>query len=561
MRMQTHEPIWLKMGTPYKRAPDSPSRQLLWELHMIAITAQDSFTTRLRREEKEREALHNEALAAAAAKHERVRREAEMEQQQMEEKIEAQRRQREEVLRRELEEQRYQKELAERQLEAARQQAAAEHQKQLAAAEKAAQDARDHQAAEQARIVAVEAKKREAEAAAAEEQQRRQDEEAVAAKAKQEAATALQAKTKQNALLALQKAKAQSAGVQIEASRTATRSGAANISSGCKARHARYIQIHQELKQLRKTMSAKFKEAPNLKVAVNDMRRAITKSVGQLNGDNRKVPVSLSVPVVRHDEPLTPHEQLNTVLQTLRKGQQISEPKVDIRTFLYEPPDPPPADPNVPAVLIYLLNIFTKAVISQFINEAGGKPEAADPIGIVASHIFALPDFRWDNRPLIDILICKFHIVGPALFGIYGPEDTAEGKSQLGWRHDLDGSFIPSQGHYTRMTGLAAGFAALSLRNFEKVKVENPFPENNYWDAFAGIVSLAPHQITPTHFVLLQALIVNYETKFIGFFGGAAIAASRVAILELPRGSPQSIPAKSLAGLVGKLMKERNLIL
>lgn len=214
--------------------------------------------------------------------------------------------------------------------------------------------------------------------------------------------------------------------------------------------------------------------------------------------------------------------------------------------------------------MLYLLNIFTKAVVAQFIDEAGVNPKAADPVGIVASHVFAMPDFHWNGLSLIDILVAKLHIVAPALFGIYGPETTPEGKMRLGWWREEsrnEGSFVPAQRHYERMTGIGAGYAALSLRNYEKVKPDNPFPERNFWDVYARIVNVAPDRITPTHFVLLKALIEDSETRFIGFFGGAAVAALKLAIVDLPRKCQPSIASKSLAGLADVLRKDKNLIL
>ena len=256
--------------------------------------------------------------------------------------------------------------------------------------------------------------------------------------------------------------------------------------------------------------------------------------------------------------------KLSTILAALRKALNVPEPQVSVLPFFARPLQNVPSDSNGPAVLLYLLNVFTKSIIAQFIDEAGVNPKAADPVGIVACHIFAIADFRWQGHSLIDILLAKYHVVAPALFGIYGPENTAEGKTRLGWwREDgrFEGPFIPPQRHFERMTGLGAGFAALSLRNYEKVKVENPFPDRHYWETLARIVNIPRNQITQTHFVLLKGLIENFETKFIGFFGGAAVAALRLALVELPATCPPSATSKSLAGLADVLRREQKLIL
>lgn len=256
--------------------------------------------------------------------------------------------------------------------------------------------------------------------------------------------------------------------------------------------------------------------------------------------------------------------QLHTIISVLRKALAFPEPKINIVHLLAKPPSNLPPDPTGPAVLVYLLNIFAKAIIAQFVDEASVNPKAADSVGIVASHIFALPDFQWNGWTLIDILLAKFHVVAPAIFGIYGPENSAEGKLRLGWwreggRHD--GAFVPAQRHFERMTGLGAGFAALALRNYEKAKVQNPFPDRHYWEALAGIGNLSPAQLTLTHLVLLKGLIEHFEGKFIGLYGGAAVAALRHLLVDLPRKCPPSAPSKSLAGLVDVLRREKKLVL
>lgn len=111
------------------------------------------------------------------------------------------------------------------------------------------------------------------------------------------------------------------------------------------------------------------------------------------------------------------------------------------------------------------------------------------------------------------------------------------------------------------MTGLAAGYASLSLRNYEKAKVENPYPERYYWEALAKITNVPPQSITQTHFVLLKGMIENYETKFIGFYGGAAVAALKEALIELPARCSTSVASKSLAGLKDVLGRETKLFL
>lgn len=215
------------------------------------------------------------------------------------------------------------------------------------------------------------------------------------------------------------------------------------------------------------------------------------------------------------------------------------------------------------ALLLYQLNIFSKAIISQFIDEAGVSPKAADPVGIIASHIFALNDFKWNGTSMIDVLLAKFHVVCPVLWGIYGDEKSTEGRTRLGWwREEQGGPWVSDQRHSERMTGLGAGYAALSLRNYEKARLENPLPNWNYWRSMAAIVNVPSREATQTHFIVLKAMVENYETRFLEFYGDAALAALRKALIEFPRDVlDKSVAAKAVAVLPDVLRRDNKLTL
>lgn len=273
------------MTSPYKNAADSPSRQLLYELSRLGISNQENFYARLDRESKEREAVHREALAAAAAEHDRIRRNAENEREKLELQLQAEQRRREEEERKELEkirQERAEREIAEkrreieraktaeleaRRLDEARRAAAA-----AASAAKADKERRDAEAAETARQL------KEAQDARA----REKDEAKHAEKRAKDAA--LLAQKKANEQLDLQNSQASLAAQPI---RKPTRNPQRE------AEHQRYVEIHQNLKKLRKFMMAEAQKQPAFKQRMGDLRREIKKCVGQLiegKGVN-KVPV------------------------------------------------------------------------------------------------------------------------------------------------------------------------------------------------------------------------------------------------------------------------------
>lgn len=517
----------------------------------MTISSQEGFYAHLDRENEEREDLHKQALATATQKHERVRQSAEIERRRLEEEQEARQRQEEEEQRRALEIQRRENELAEQRREIERVRAAEQHERELAEVRRSRDEIEGRQKAEKQRLDADVAKNLK------EEREARQQ--------RQQATEAAEAKAKENAKAAVTTTRPQPSPA-IPSATTKPSSQPAPLQSSIppewELEHNRYLEIHRHLKDLRKSMTKTAKERPELKDEMGNMRRAIKKSVGQLNkskGGNTK--------------------PLKAIIETLKHALTLPSPQIPIPTFLAHPPSPPPPQGDSstgPALLVYLLNTFSKDIISQFISEAGVDPSAADSIGLIASHIFALPHFRWHSTTsisLIDILLAKMHVVAPALFGIYASESTAVGKRRLGWLRDEDspGGFIDTQSHNNRMTGLAAGYAALTLRNYSATRspgTTNPLPESHYWICLARLTYPAttnPEGMTQTHLVLLKGLVEGYEERLIGFFGGAGVAALRVAVVDLPARCgdrpAMSVACKSLAGLRGVLAREKKLFL
>ena len=539
------------MPNPYWQTFDSPARQLHREMNQLYIDDQENFISQLDRENEQREHAHRQALAAAAAKHEQVRQSVELERRKLEAQIKAEQDRREAETRREIEKQ--QQEKVERDLEEKRKQA--EHAKVLEARKREREEFERSQqeAAERAR---QERERQEAERRS--EEQRRlqlQASQSTQAPAPATAPAAVASFQAPNATPASttptrpppppfnQTSQPQ----QIPQPAPQSQRPVHNQVSPWEEEHNAYLDIHQRLKKLRQFMTQEAKTNKPLKEVMGDMRRDMRKSVGQLTeGKNAN---------------RTP---LGKILGLLRKAINFGGPSVPIPPFFAHLPPGAPQDGQGSALLLYLLNIFSKAIISQWISEAGVSPKAADPIGVVASHIFAHSDFHWQNASLISILLAKMHKTCPILFGIYGPEDTVQGKTRLGWPRDESGWF-PRQRFYERMTGLAAGFAALSLRNYEKARYTNPYPEFNYWQAMAKIANTPAQELTQTHFVVLKGMIEHYEGKFIGFYGNAAVAAMRFVLVDLPNRLPESqrggVAVKGVQALVEVLKRDSKLVL
>ncbi|KAK3378551.1 GLE1-like protein-domain-containing protein [Podospora didyma] len=306
----------------------------------------------------------------------------------------------------------------------------------------------------------------------------------------------------------------------------------------------RYTIIHQNLKALRKSVVQQGKTNEPLRIYMGNMRRKIRMHIGQLTGGGGQAN-------------RMPQSHIFTILRESFANSVQSEP-VDPGNFVLEPRNPAPGalhnDPQVPSVFIYLLNSFGKLAINQFITETSARPETADPIGVCIATTFSDPELLWRGKSMIDVLMAKFRIVCPVIFGYRGSEKTEQGRQRLGWWKD-SGEWVPEQVHMDRMTGLGAGFAAISLRNFARAKKENPYPPRHYWTAMAKIVNTPAAEISNTQCVVLKAMIENYEQKFLEFYGTAGLAALRAALVEFPARALVKSPAVHSLEVVAQVLQ------
>ncbi|KAL7823821.1 GLE1-like domain-containing protein [Trichoderma gracile] len=312
----------------------------------------------------------------------------------------------------------------------------------------------------------------------------------------------------------------------------------------------RYLEIHKELKKLRQVLQAEAKVPGSpLKGKMGTYRREIRVSIGQLTagkGANAQ-----------------PIAKITMALKEALDGKVPSAP-IEVSRFVVGQRQPADGaahnEDTLPSLFIYLLNICAKGIINQFINECSANPKAADPIGVFTAHIFSQKDFQWRGESLIDILMAKFRVVCPVLFGLRGSDRTERGRLAIGWKKDGPG-YVTEQTHNDRMTGLGAGFASISLRDFSKTSKANPYPPVNYWKALASIVNSSANETSNTQYVVLRAMIEGHEQRFLNFYGNAAIAALRLALIEFPKKAPaNAAAAHSLLAMV-ELLRNEGLVL
>ncbi|QSZ37725.1 hypothetical protein DSL72_008824 [Monilinia vaccinii-corymbosi] len=313
----------------------------------------------------------------------------------------------------------------------------------------------------------------------------------------------------------------------------------------------RYLEIHQNLKGLRKYLIEEGKRNVPFKKLLGDYRRAIRQACGQLTGEkgaNKKSLIKI----------------IDLLKETIFT---VQSPGVDPSNYMASKPNPVEGAMNngdqLPSLFIYVLNFFSKSIVAQFTTEASVRPETAGPVGIIAVQIFTTPEFLWRGNSLIDILMAKMRVSIPTVFGIRGSEKTEEGRARIGWQRLGDGTWIDEQSHTNRQVGLAAGYASIALRDYSKTKtqIKNPWPSTYYWRAIASIVSTPPEEVSPTQFTVLKSMIEGWEQRFIDLYGIQAIAALRVALVDFPSRAPPAliVPAHSLSVLVDKLDRDMGL--
>lgn len=552
---------------------DSPSRQLLEDFGRMLVNDERAFKRSLDEQTAVQQRKHMVALDDALAKHKAVRERAERTRERVELELERERRRREEdekkaveQARRDVEEQKLQEQR--RQLEDAKvreeerkkQQALSQEQEEL----KQSVEAQKQREAEHSRRQSEVRKQQEAEQvrrAAQEEAQRAESTRQQAENSQrqqQSAAQQIPASAQQNGVSSIPRSAAPTASTPAASSQA--QMGLSNAPNGIvtstedrEAVHRQYLELHQRLKQMRAQVSEEVKKVQGLKDQLSDWRRAIKKCVGQLmkgstdeiKRKNRRS-VSALTDLTRCIANANIARQTEEIVQHLDAASRVTEPSIDVTQYLVQNHQPPGASTQGPAVLVFLLNHFAKSIVNQFALEGAFESKIADVIGVLAVTVFARPQYLFNGQSLIDLLWAKYHQRCPVLFGISGSERTQAGRMKIGWAME-GGAFVTPDEHYTRMTGLGAGFAALTLRDFSRSKNANPAPNRIYWESMARILNTPASEVSATHCVVLKAMIVNFVPRIIGMFGGAGVAVLRQALIVFPEEKgPQDEKRKKL---------------
>jgi nucleoporin GLE1 len=255
---------------------------------------------------------------------------------------------------------------------------------------------------------------------------------------------------------------------------------------------------------------------------------------------------------------------MNKVVEDLMRSLDpaIHCSQIDPSQFMLSKPEPVPGAANngdtLPILFFWLLNHFTKSVVEVLQDTISITPQLADPTGVMVVMVFSKPTVKWRGASMIDVFMARLRKVAPALFGYRGDDDTDSGRAIIGWKkfNSSGGTWADEQVHFNRMTGFARGYAAISLRDFSASQQPNPWAPWHYWQTLASLLSTPPRERTRTVYTLVTYLVSGHEGKFVGFYGSAAVAMLRYAVVEFSKNpTPQCATAAKTLATVGSTLE------
>ncbi|KAF2637993.1 hypothetical protein P280DRAFT_432060 [Massarina eburnea CBS 473.64] len=501
---------------------DSPSRQMQLEFNKLLSRSDQDFNHRLDQAAAERQRIADEELAKAAQEHLRIQEGAKLEIQRILLEQEQEKQRREEAQRREIE--RLKLEKAQQEAESQRQRLEAKRKE-----EELAQQAVEHQKRIQ-----------EADARAKEQQQQqvqRQKEEAER-KAREAAAAQERARLQTQAPPAAPATATHAAPISTPAVRAPVTSATSASALDAEGLHRKYMELHARMKKFRIEFFNETKKVGHpMKAVVGDARRAIRLNLGQISTARST----------------TMHAIKEIREKCFDVAMKTHGPTIDIRPFLVsrQVPFQSDAEARYPAFLLYLWICFEKSVIAQWKSEAANQDSTVpQEIGLLAASLYADRKYMLKEIPMNDIMLAKIHRKCPVLFGIRGNTNTEQGLVRLG----LD-KYRDDENDYAQMTsGIAAGFASLTLRSFKSTAPVFDLPD--YWRAVASIINTPSTDIYPGHLLALKGLLRDFADKFIYYYGSQAKAVMKRAVTAFPDRAPKDRQGVASAAELVKVLPD-----
>lgn len=276
------------------------------------------------------------------------------------------------------------------------------------------------------------------------------------------------------------------------------------------------------MKEFRKQFLAAHKAPTDpLKAMIGDARRTLNKRMGQITvdiADSRK-----TIKYIREE--------------CFDAAVSAGGPTIDIRPYLVSHQITNDADAQYPQLLLYLWIVFEKNLVKQWAHEAPKEDgRIITQLSLIAASLYLDTKYMCAGSvPMVDTLIAKLHRACPVLFGIRG--NTTTNRAGLGLDKINLNDDAEQNAYVQRMTGIGAGYAALTHKKFPQKPPAIPISE--YWRAVVLICNTPAEHLYPAHFNTLQGLLRDNVKKFLSTYGVAAKAVLRRATFDLPNRVPE----------------------
>ncbi|ODQ67581.1 GLE1-domain-containing protein, partial [Nadsonia fulvescens var. elongata DSM 6958] len=162
----------------------------------------------------------------------------------------------------------------------------------------------------------------------------------------------------------------------------------------------------------------------------------------------------------------------------------------------------------------WLLNFMAKAIVNQAETEVIVNIQAANAIGILATHMMS------NYTGFKDILLARIIKKCPYLVGYTCNIDTEEGRRRMGWKYLENANKWEDETAYAeRMGGICGIWSVVTQVRFGPTSNVHPYPISNSWKMLARQVDTPTEKLTNAHFCVVAAWWDISASKFLMAFG------------------------------------------
>lgn len=178
----------------------------------------------------------------------------------------------------------------------------------------------------------------------------------------------------------------------------------------------------------------------------------------------------------------------------------------------------------------WILNFVSKAIVHQSESEIGVKPENSIPLARLT--VFLLNQYP----ELSDYLMSRFVKKCPFVIGYTCSIDTEQGRNNMGWKRNSEGTWESDTTYDERMNGMLTLYIAITRLN--EVKLVDP-EQNELWNIeacwrfVARMANLPIKLLTNTHFIILGGWWDASALQFLQYYGNQGIKLLKLIAIDM----------------------------